>query len=424
MRILEKKQRIRVYLQDALLCAIFIAILLLPADMPDWRLICLGVVGGLTTALTAQIFYRRYRPDRLLCVTLLCCFFAAFILQIAKFRIFPEYYFCDADSVQKIMVTGDAGILGISYLNTARFCNLLKSFFPMESQLFGGLLFFFCSVPLCVWTLSKSELLMVSGWRRIAAIGLLASYAVLLPVFVWNTQKEAVQFLILALIAAIFGQAEKNPRAMILCYTLLMAAWSIAFRKYYLLILAGSLILYLSLKIPNRKKRALLLEALCLLTIIGLLVLRQIRPGLLAELFESRASVLEGNSAFRTVNTAIADFVPNPNRLVLFYLLNYSINAVRMMIPLELISKGVLQLCFVAWQFFITLCLGRILVCCWRAPASDSNKLSVAFLAAWYIVSFLFEPDFGSFVRHQAALFPIACPLFMQSPMEPISTKT
>lgn len=419
---MEKTQRIRVLRQDLLACVTAAALLLLLSHPPDWRLISLGILGGLTTAHAARRLCRAC-PNRLDQLAFLGCFLLALLLQVTKFRIFPDYYFFDAASVQEIMITGDAGILGFSYLHTAQLCNLLKLLFPMDSQLLGGLFFFFCGIPACAWVLSNAGLPALAGWKKLVTVGFLFSYAALLPVFVWNTQKEAVQFFFLVLIAAVFQQAEKRRSAVALCYLLLMVVWGACFRRYYWLILAGSLLLLAALRMRDRKRRALCLAALCLLAVVGLLALKRIDPWLLTQLFESRAHVIKENMASRTVNTAIMDAVPNPDQFVPLYLLNYAINAVRMMVPMELLSKGPLQICFVGWQLLTTGLLSSAIVHCWRGSGPCSQNWRAAFVICWYLVSFLFEPDFGSFVRHQAALFPIAWPLLMRSPAENIPTK-
>ena len=409
---MERRQIIRLWLKDALVCFVTVTLLLLLANVPDWRLISLGIFGGLMVAYAVRKLYWNYRSNRLACMFFLGCFFLALLLQITKFYIFPKYYFFDAGSVQEIMITGNAGELGISYLNTARLCNLLKLLFPMESQLFGGLFFFFCGIPICAMTLSNVDFHMTSNWKKFVAIGLLLSYSVLLPVFVWNTQKEAIQFLFLALIATIFKQAPKRPLAVAWCYLLLMVIWCVSFRTYYLLILIGSLLFFLVLRIQNQKSRAIFLTALCLLIVIGLIAVKQIYPKLLTQLFESRAEILKKNTTFRMVNTAIVDTVPNPNRYILLYLLNYAINAARMMVPLELLCKGPLQICFVGWQLLITGLLDSAIFRCWKTSDFAPQNWQAAFVLCWYLVSFLFEPDFGSFVRHQAAVFPITFSLY------------
>lgn len=414
MESLRRKSLSRVWRQDIPVCAVSVVFVLLLADTPDWRLVSLGIASGLAVTYAARKLHKRYPRNKLLYVLLGGCFLLALFMQIVKFHIFPEYYFYDARSVQRIMVTDDAGILGISYLNTARLCKLLNVLFPMDGQLFGGLFFFFCGIPVGAWTLSLVDASLFQGWNKVIASALLLGYCVLLPVFVWNTQKEAIQFLFLVLMAMIFQHAEENPLAVGLGYIVFMLVWGLSFRAYYLLILVGSVALYFLLQYPKRKSRVCLFAGVCMLIVMCLLVLKQLHPSLLKKLFDSRARILEADGANRTINTAIKDIFANPNQSVCLYLLNYAINAVRMMLPLELLGQGVLKIGFAAWQLFNTGLLGIAVIRCWKKTATETQCLRIAFVMCWYMVAFLFEPDFGSFVRHQTALFPILYPLCIQ----------
>nr|WP_288305904.1 hypothetical protein [uncultured Romboutsia sp.] len=81
------------------------------------------------------------------------------------------------------------------------------------------------------------------------------------------------------------------------------------------------------------------------------------------------------------------------------FIFNYIINAFRMMFPIELITKGIKYIPFIIYQLFITtniLNLGKKL--------SRNNILIFATIVSFMMISIIFEPDFGSFIRHESAL--------------------
>ena len=69
------------------------------------------------------------------------------------------------------------------------------------------------------------------------------------------------------------------------------------------------------------------------------------------------------------------------------------------MFPIELIVKGIKYIPFIIYQIFIsinTLRLGKNL--------NNNNILIFATIVSFIMISAIFEPDFGSFIRHESAL--------------------
>ena len=87
------------------------------------------------------------------------------------------------------------------------------------------------------------------------------------------------------------------------------------------------------------------------------------------------------------------------------FMYDYVINAVRMMVPIELAFKGMFYLPFVVFQFFILYYYFKTIK---NIKSLDDNMIVVvACYSAYFFGSVVFEPDFGSWVRHEAATFPI-----------------
>lgn len=342
---------------------------------------------------------------------LLCCFVVSFFLQICKFRIFPPKYFFDAGAVQEFMLMELKFSPADSYYNTAIILNWMNKWLPMNSQLAGGLVFWAFSIIPCGWIVLRY---MKNTWEHYL---LIACYAVMLPVFVWNTQKEAIQFIFFLLLAIIAYFIKSENYTVDVLLVSLLFLWGLLFRMYYIITAAVAAFFMILGRFPwNQcppKKRKAILIGMIGFVLVLLVLMSVFIPQAVAQLFGGRMQVNSVRGNDPNANTIILDLVDNPNGRLSLYLFNYIVAAVRMMFPFELLFKGVQYLPFVLFQLFSTVLLGRAIIRflygnLWREP----EKRFLYILLSWYLVSFLFEPDFGSFIRHQAAAFPIAFPTY------------
>lgn len=77
----------------------------------------------------------------------------------------------------------------------------------------------------------------------------------------------------------------------------------------------------------------------------------------------------------------------------------------RMLVPLELILMGPKYAIFAIYQILITYILIKTIR--QYNSITNSRRIAVAIYLAFLLGSATFEPDFGSWVRHEAVLFPI-----------------
>ncbi len=124
-------------------------------------------------------------------------------------------------------------------------------------------------------------------------------------------------------------------------------------------------------------------------------------PILLISYFVPMPQELAKPSAFLTANTGIANFIPDSNMAVFF--VNGFINSIRLFVPLELFLLE-----FRHWLIAIPkLTLSIIfLYCLIKRKKSESFTLYILVLSFFYVQG-LFEPDFGSALRHSFIIFPI-----------------
>ena len=340
----------------------------------------------------------------------LSCMVVSLFLQLIKFDVFPAKYFFDADTVQQFMTGQRNPILGTSYFNTADFFQSANHLFPMDSQFLGGLVIWSLSIIPCTWL---SLRYLRATWEHYI---LIAAYGVLLPVFVWNTHKEVLQFAFFFLLTAIALNAEEKSITTDLLLIGLLVLWSLWFRSYYIITAAGTAGFMILSRLPwDRFKKNIKIEIICLLlfgAISALLFLDLFMPDKLQMIFNGRASVNLARENDPNANTIILEWIENPTREWHLYLLNYIFSAIQMLFPIGLLFKGIRYLPFIVFQFFLTTLMLLAVWSLLRGKWKEKKEKRLLFITiSWYLVAFLFEPDFGSFVRHQAAAFPIIAPV-------------
>ena len=352
------------------------------------------------------------QKDKAQTVLLLCiCVALSLFLQAAKFSIFPDKYFYDASIVQGRMQENVQFGFFDSYANTTLLFQALNVLFPMNSQLWGGIVVWAMALPFFIWMGLKY---LKPTWEHYMLFGV---YSVLLPIFAWNTHKEALQFFFFLLVAVVaMCCKERSATADVLLVALLLI-WCLVFRSYYLVTAAGTAFFLILTWLPWNKwssayRKRLILGAICAGIVLVLLV-ALVKPDILVRFFDGRMSVNRTRGNDPDANTIILDVIENPARTIPLYIVNYVLAAFRMMFPIELIAKGVQYVPFIVLQLCWT---GLLCHAVWSASHGKwkenwPEKRLLAVTVAWYLVAFLFEPDFGSFIRHQAAIFPVIFPV-------------
>ena len=220
----------------------------------------------------------------------------------------------------------------------------------------------------------------------------------LLNIYVFNIGKDVIQFLFFMAVYLVLLIPIENSFMKIVLAAVVLYFETKVFRSYYILIAAFVLAIYCILvvfrkirRIPPAAKIAITVATMYLLVCAMMVV----------------ASVLSGREGDADSVTIIKNWVGGDNSTSLpLFLLNYLINAVRMMIPFELAVKGVQYLPFCLFQVAVTVYLvhlfGKL-----DEIEDDTQFLAISIFLGYVLASVLFEPDFGSWVRHEAATFPV-----------------
>ena len=143
--------------------------------------------------------------------------------------------------------------------------------------------------------------------------------------------------------------------------------------------------------------------------LVGLSVIKVFKADLYNQLINLRYSLNKDRLESADAVTIINDLLSNKNALL--YVINYIINYVRMLFPIELISKGGKYVIFFIYQIMFS----TYLITSIKTYIIDKNNIKKCYLCmliGYLSVANLFEPDFGSLIRHETALFYIFVSLF------------
>lgn len=161
------------------------------------------------------------------------------------------------------------------------------------------------------------------------------------------------------------------------------------FRPY--LIIQG--IIFIGLKFYLKRKNKVLWGILILI----LIVIFSLRfPKIVNSVLGIRERVNLNRLESPDAKTIISDWLDKDG--IIFLYLNYSINTLRLLFPIELLVKGIKYFPYVIFQIWVTKKLWN-----WKNIKEDKVILLYSFI----LISGVFEPDFGSFLRHIVPYFII-----------------
>lgn len=229
----------------------------------------------------------------------------------------------------------------------------------------------------------------------------------LLNVYIFNISKDIIQYGIFFLIYLVIINKRLNKPIKLALITYIFYWESTFFRSYYILMGALFIILYCIFNFIQKRNKPinkLMLLNIFFVIFFSMFLLIFFSQFISYEDYETLINIRH-TATNEGATSSIRNIFDDNGNLGL-YMVNYVINAVRMMIPVELLTNGVYYLPFVVYQVFI---LYYLVLAIKKVNKNTDDNIIFALCAfgGYLLVSFTFEPDFGSFVRHEAATFPI-----------------
>lgn len=250
----------------------------------------------------------------------------------------------------------------------------------------------------------------------------------LLGIYVLNISKDIIQFIFFVIIYMILATSKikRDKTRLILC-SILFALESLIFRRYYILAAVFSIALYFMMISTNKKrdkKRKVFLTFLMIILILTVFML--IAQIMMPREYINVISVRHVSNLYREGSTdaitQINDLINTSNQSLslIIWIANYIINSIRMMFPIELVVKGVKYWPFVIYQMYVTFYLFKAVKEIDLNTEKRNRFVGLCVIIAFFLTSFVFEPDFGSWVRHESAAFPLIMFVFYSHKLSPI----
>lgn len=244
----------------------------------------------------------------------------------------------------------------------------------------------------------------------IVQAGLVLAAVALCGVYIFMLNKDFLQFLVF-LTAFGFIVSRMSFRGKMASCTALFVLEFLLWRQYYIIVAVFLVGLYFALKFTCSKTRSARarVTVFLALTIVGMLLFSFV---LFVASPENYAAVAGKHGVDREEYTVMAAAsgiaslidVTSSSPPYLF-VANWVVNTLRLLFPVELFFKGPYYAVFAVYQLCISFFAFRALVC--TREANREALLVLALYFAFVLASATFEPDFGSWVRHETACLPV-----------------
>lgn len=331
--------------------------------------------------------------------------FETFLLKTYMYDWLPDKYFFDSGHILGIM--NGTALSDKSYLFVASIFKFLNIFKLTNIKQWGWFISIFF-VPLIVKIfIGKNKIYNFSQ-----CIFVMCSFT-LLNIYVLGISKDIIQFVFFFFIYLILLKNELSNTKKIISICLIFLIEAIFFRIYYAIMAIIFVTIYLIYLKYMYKKKINGKEFIKIILFSLLLFFAEIY---FVSLFSYNSYDAILNARYSVNITRINDPYSNTiiNELLgqninyFVFMGNYIINFFRLLFPIELITKGYKQILFMLYQFYISFSFIRKF-----KYINKNNCLLLFTLLSFILVSVIFEPDFGSFVRHETSAIVIILEIIM-----------
>jgi hypothetical protein len=331
-----------------------------------------------------------------------------FVGQLAKTGL-PSKYFYDSTSILA-MVNGDVAQYQFrdkTYQRTADFYTAINILHLSTLEQWSFILGLIGCIIILPTILKLPNLKVPEFLLLLCAIGLL-------NIYVFTISKDMIQFLIFYGISLCWHKDARTEWFSIAACLGLLGVEGIFFRSYYLLIAAYFLLLVVAIKVVLKTAgpvlRKLPVRRFIIYIIFSVLAMFIVAALIMPSAYQALVSVRDETAVSRVgsedAQTVILNLLTGSD--VFSATANFIINGFRMLFPIELLTKGLLYIPFFLFQILMTVQYFKQLP---QVEQSQQGRHYLAFclFTAYLIVSFFFEPDFGSWVRHESCTFVLIC---------------
>lgn len=344
-----------------------------------------------------QDFESSQTASALKVITAILSIVAGYVLVTLRRDVLPDYFLFDSD---KIQLSAEGQFYGDPSFD------LVGSFYRVvglgDQPLLAGLLGYSVFVFLVVAAFFSRKSSSLS-WYGLFLFG---TSAIIGAVYIGGYSKDV--FVLIIALALIVSRKQLLWDALIV---LLMVLYGAYFRQYWVMVA----VLYVLFRVLQPKLRSLWHLAWCLLGSVVLASLG-VYYGLNANPDSFRSIVNEARDASVGASTVISPFIFGPQPLT--GIVNNCLTAMALMVPVPLILLGgayylaIAAVLLLIWIGFFR-SLKTVIVRRGEESVLTQNEMSsvrrvrcAALVLAFLSIQAIFEPDYGSALRHIVPLFP------------------
>lgn len=215
--------------------------------------------------------------------------------------------------------------------------------------------------------------------------------------------KEPLQMLFFVLIALVINNDKFGTFKKYFFIILILFVSVIYYRVYYILVIAFLLIVSFVFNNYFLKKNKISIYSIIITFVLFALIYFVMLNFIKFFSYDSYAELIRVRTRIGQAHTEMTNLFPSTNLFV--FSVDYYIMILRMLFPIELIPMGIKYLPYVFYQLLITFFLFKNIKVV--KHENKSERLALYLYLAFLLSSATFEPDFGSWVRHEAAVFPV-----------------
>ena len=337
-------------------------------------------------------------------ITLLLIAPTAILAKIIYMYFLPSKYFFDSWRMIDMLVNGDnATIAWSGYQTAVDFHKAINIFHFTTINQFSTFYGLIMTIAIMVIVSKTKEMDFKDSLFTLMATGVL-------NIYVFCINKEMIQILYFFVIYIIINSPIKNTLLKVVGCVLVYYWESTSFRSYYIIMAAMCILLYFIFKwLQGRKKiTKTVIFVTVVMCFIGVFIFFYASSFVSYDDYIDALNVRDGSTSTIKAQGGASSAIYNPievNGNLGIFMLDYVINSFRMMIPIELIIKSPGYAPFFIYQIFILMYLFKTLANIKRLDKKMVVALSC--FMAYFFGSVVFEPDFGSWVRHEATTFPV-----------------
>lgn len=313
--------------------------------------------------------------------------------SLLKFDVLPDRFFYDSFVIDDLIGTVESFTIGSSYGNTAYFYQLLG-----VSGNSTGFVFFSTLIVLVSLTLS----LRYCGRAKIKLheFALFIFYSLLAIIYIPLLSKEFIAFLPTAVLLTLW---RANGRLAIWAWAAAALTYGLIFRSYWLIFLIQFFLIYFTF---NRTRSVFMTLLVSLLSLLSITL--ALKFGLGVDVDALRGSINERRleEGIEDARTMIHPWINGGSTAASF--INFCITLATLIIPIPLVTL------LTAYHSFIFVMVSFVFIKIARRIREHSKlkvknkKFEFCVIAVWsfMLVQSIFEPDYGSYIRHLAPFYP------------------